>query len=118
MPCDGLIALIDDAVPMIVIAPHDATYEEPLSIMREVAARGEKIVLIGDVRGADAAGLDTLAKSKMPDLNLVVAPIVYAVPIELLAYRTPVVLGNTVDQPRNSRNLSQLKKIDIFIIPL
>jgi glutamine---fructose-6-phosphate transaminase (isomerizing) len=97
----GPIALIDDAVPVIVIAPHDATFEKTVSNMQEVAARGGKIVLIGDARGADAAGLDTLATLMMPDLDAVVAPIVYAVPVQLLAYHTAVVLGKDVDQPRN-----------------
>ncbi len=97
----GPIALIDDAVPVIVIAPHDATFEKTVSNMQEVAARGGKIVLIGDARGADAAGLDTLATLMMPDLDPVVAPIVYAVPVQLLAYHTAVVLGKDVDQPRN-----------------
>ncbi|KMO11645.1 glutamine--fructose-6-phosphate transaminase (isomerizing) [Methylobacterium platani] len=97
----GPIALIDDAVPVVVIAPHDATFEKTVSNMQEVAARGGKIVLIGDARGADAAGLDTLATLMMPDLDPVVAPIVYAVPIQLLAYHTAVVLGKDVDQPRN-----------------
>ena len=97
----GPIALIDDAVPVIVIAPHDATFEKTVSNMQEVAARGGRIVLIGDARGADAAGLDTLATLMMPDLDPVVAPIVYAVPMQLLAYHTAVVLGKDVDQPRN-----------------
>ncbi|MEN3237868.1 glutamine--fructose-6-phosphate transaminase (isomerizing) [Methylobacterium ajmalii] len=97
----GPIALIDDAVPVIVIAPHDATFEKTVSNMQEVAARGGKIVLIGDARGADAAGLDTLATLMMPDLDPVIAPIVYAVPVQLLAYHTAVVLGKDVDQPRN-----------------
>ncbi|AWN55635.1 glutamine--fructose-6-phosphate transaminase (isomerizing) [Methylobacterium sp. 17Sr1-1] len=97
----GPIALIDDAVPVIVIAPHDATFEKTVSNMQEVAARGGKIVLIGDARGADAAGLDMLATVMMPDLDPVVAPIVYAVPVQLLAYHTAVVLGKDVDQPRN-----------------
>ncbi|SFV07167.1 glucosamine--fructose-6-phosphate aminotransferase (isomerizing), partial [Methylobacterium sp. 174MFSha1.1] len=78
-----------------------ATFEKTVSNMQEVAARGGKIVLIGDARGADAAGLDTLATLMMPDLDPVVAPIVYAVPVQLLAYHTAVVLGKDVDQPRN-----------------
>ncbi|MEH3144366.1 MAG: glutamine--fructose-6-phosphate transaminase (isomerizing) [Methylobacterium frigidaeris] len=97
----GPIALIDEAVPVIVIAPHDGIFEKTVSNMQEVAARGGRIVLIGDARGAAAAGLDTLATLTMPDLDPVVAPIVYAVPIQLLAYHTAVVLGKDVDQPRN-----------------
>jgi len=97
----GPIALIDDAVPVIVIAPHDATFEKTVSNMQEVAARGGRIVLISSVTGKDCAGLDTLATVAMPDLDPVVAPIVYAVPVQLLAYHTAVVLGKDVDQPRN-----------------
>ncbi|KMO36098.1 glucosamine--fructose-6-phosphate aminotransferase, partial [Methylobacterium tarhaniae] len=97
----GPIALIDDAVPVIVIAPHDATFEKTVSNMQEVAARGGRIVLIGDATGKEAAGLDTLATLTMPDLDAIVAPIVYAVPVQLLAYHTAVVLGKDVDQPRN-----------------
>ena len=88
-------------MPVIVIAPHDATFEKTVSNMQEVAARGGRIVLIGDATGKEAAGLDTLATLTMPDLDAVVAPIVYAVPIQLLAYHTAVFMGKDVDQPRN-----------------
>ncbi|NGM39067.1 SIS domain-containing protein, partial [Methylobacterium sp. DB0501] len=97
----GPIALIDDAVPVIVIAPHDATFEKTVSNMQEVAARGGRIVLISSMTGKDSAGLDTLATLAMPDLDPVIAPIVYAVPVQLLAYHTAAVLGKDVDQPRN-----------------
>ncbi|MGY2049841.1 glutamine--fructose-6-phosphate transaminase (isomerizing) [Methylobacterium sp. JK268] len=97
----GPIALIDESVPVVVIAPPDGTFEKTVSNMQEVAARGGRIVLIGDATGADAAGLDTLATLRMPAVDSVVAPIVYAVPVQLLAYHTAVVLGKDVDQPRN-----------------
>ncbi|MEL6064539.1 MULTISPECIES: glutamine--fructose-6-phosphate transaminase (isomerizing) [unclassified Methylobacterium] len=97
----GPIALIEDTVPVIVIAPHDATFEKTVSNMQEVAARGGRIVLIGDAAGAAAHGLDTLATLTMPDLDPVVAPIVYAVPVQLLAYHAALGLGKDVDQPRN-----------------
>ncbi|MEH3120177.1 MAG: glutamine--fructose-6-phosphate transaminase (isomerizing) [Methylorubrum populi] len=97
----GPIALIDESVPVIVIAPHDAIFEKTVSNMQEVAARGGKIILVGDAKGAAAAGLDTLATLTMPDVDPVVAPIVYAVPIQLVAYHTAVFMGKDVDQPRN-----------------
>ena len=97
----GPIALIDESVPVIVIAPHDAVFEKTVSNMQEVAARGGRIILIGDAKGAAEAGLDTMATVTMPDLDPVVAPIVYAVPIQLIAYHTAVFMGKDVDQPRN-----------------
>jgi glutamine---fructose-6-phosphate transaminase (isomerizing) len=97
----GPIALIDEAMPVIVIAPHDAVFEKTVSNMQEVAARGGRIILIGDAKGAAAHGLDTLATLTMPDLDPTVAPLVYAVPIQLLAYHTAVAMGKDVDQPRN-----------------
>jgi len=97
----GPIALIDESVPVIVIAPHDAVFEKTVSNMQEVAARGGRIVLIGDAKGAAEHGLDTLATFTMPALDATVAPIVYAVPIQLLAYHTAVFMGKDVDQPRN-----------------
>ena len=97
----GPIALIDESVPVIVIAPHDAIFEKTVSNMQEVAARGGRIILVGDAKGAAAAGLDTLATLTMPDVDPVIAPIVYAVPIQLMAYHTAVFMGKDVDQPRN-----------------
>ncbi len=97
----GPIALIDESVPVIVIAPHDAVFEKTVSNMQEVAARGGRIVLIGDAKGAAEHGLETLATFTMPALDATVAPIVYAVPIQLLAYHTAVFMGKDVDQPRN-----------------
>jgi glucosamine--fructose-6-phosphate aminotransferase (isomerizing) len=97
----GPIALIDESVPVIVIAPHDAVFEKTVSNMQEVAARGGRIVLIGDAKGAAEHGLETLATVTMPPLDATVAPIVYAVPIQLVAYHTAVFMGKDVDQPRN-----------------
>ena len=97
----GPIALIDESVPVIVIAPHDAVFEKTVSNMQEVAARGGRIILVGDAKGAAEHGLDTLATLTMPALDPVVAPIVYAVPIQLIAYHTAVFMGKDVDQPRN-----------------
>ncbi|HEV2564461.1 MAG TPA: glutamine--fructose-6-phosphate transaminase (isomerizing) [Microvirga sp.] len=97
----GPIALIDETMPVIVIAPHDGIFEKTVSNMQEVAARGGRIILITDERGALEAGLDTMATIVMPSVHPIVAPIVNAVPIQLLAYHTAVFMGKDVDQPRN-----------------
>jgi glucosamine--fructose-6-phosphate aminotransferase (isomerizing) len=97
----GPIALIDETLPVIVIAPHDAIFEKTVSNMQEVAARGGRIVLISDHHGMQGAGLEPAAKIEMPDMNPRFAAIAYSVPIQLLAYHTAVALGKDVDQPRN-----------------
>jgi glucosamine--fructose-6-phosphate aminotransferase (isomerizing) len=97
----GPIALIDETVPVIVIAPHDALFEKTVSNMQEVAARGGRIILLTDARGAAEASLPTMATLVLPDLAPEVAPIVYSVPVQLLAYHTALVRGTDVDQPRN-----------------
>ncbi|MCC2651003.1 MAG: glutamine--fructose-6-phosphate aminotransferase [Microvirga sp.] len=97
----GPIALIDETMPVIVIAPHDSIFEKTVSNMQEVAARGGRIILITDERGALEAGLDTMATIVMPSVHPIVAPIINAVPIQLLAYHTAVFMGKDVDQPRN-----------------
>ena len=97
----GPIALIDETVPVIVIAPHDALFEKTVSNMQEVAARGGRIILLTDRRGAEEASLQTMATLVLPDLAPEVAPIVYAIPAQLIAYHTAVVRGTDVDQPRN-----------------
>jgi glucosamine--fructose-6-phosphate aminotransferase (isomerizing) len=97
----GPIALIDETLPVIVIAPYDALFEKTVSNMQEVAARGGRIVLITDRRGAEAASLDTMATLVLPDMAPEIAPIVYSIPVQLIAYHTAVVRGTDVDQPRN-----------------
>jgi glucosamine--fructose-6-phosphate aminotransferase (isomerizing) len=97
----GPIALIDETMPVIVIAPHDSIFEKTVSNMQEVAARGGRIILITDERGALEAGIDTMATIVMPSVHPIVAPILNAVPIQLLAYHTAVFMGKDVDQPRN-----------------
>ncbi len=97
----GPIALIDEAMPVIVIAPHDHLIEKTVSNMQEVAARGGRILLITDARGAEEVGMDTMATIVMPPAHPTVAPILYAVPIQLIAYHTAVFMGKDVDQPRN-----------------
>jgi glucosamine--fructose-6-phosphate aminotransferase (isomerizing) len=96
----GPIALIDETMPVIVVAPHDALYEKTISNMQEVAARGGQIILITS-DDADAPGTDLLADIRLPKANGFIAPILYALPVQLLAYHTAVVLGTDVDQPRN-----------------
>lgn len=97
----GPIALIDETMPVIVIAPYDNIYEKTVSNMQEVAARGGKIILITDEKGAKEASLDGIQTIIMPDMPAEIAPIVYSVPIQLLAYHTAVFMGTDVDQPRN-----------------
>ncbi|MDR3374115.1 MAG: glutamine--fructose-6-phosphate transaminase (isomerizing) [Ancalomicrobiaceae bacterium] len=97
----GPIALIDETMPVVVIAPHDEVFEKTVSNMQEVAARGGRIVLITDRHGAEAAAMETMATIIMPTMPSLVAPIVYAVPVQLLAYHAAVQIGTDVDQPRN-----------------
>ncbi|MFN3670860.1 MAG: glutamine--fructose-6-phosphate transaminase (isomerizing) [Bosea sp. (in: a-proteobacteria)] len=97
----GPIALIDEAMPVIVIAPHDALFEKTASNMQEVAARGGRIILITDAKGAAECGIEPEALIVMPDMDPVFAPIVYALPIQMIAYQTAVFMGKDVDQPRN-----------------
>ena len=97
----GPIALIDETMPVVVIAPHDRLYEKTVSNMQEVAARGGRIVLLTDENGADAGGLEAAETLVLPKMSDLAAPIVYAVPVQLLAYHTAVLMGTDVDQPRN-----------------
>ncbi len=97
----GPIALIDENMPVIVIAPHDRIFEKTVSNMQEVAARGGKIILITDAKGAAQATVDTMETIVLPDMPEIIAPIVYALPIQMLAYFTAVFMGTDVDQPRN-----------------
>ncbi|MCK4205214.1 glutamine--fructose-6-phosphate transaminase (isomerizing) [Brucella pituitosa] len=97
----GPIALIDETMPVIVIAPSDRLYEKTVSNMQEVAARGGRIILITDKKGAAAASLDTMATIVLPDVPEFITPLVYALPIQMLAYHTAILMGTDVDQPRN-----------------
>ena len=97
----GPIALIDKDVPVIVIAPFDRVFDKTVSNMHEVSARGARILLLTDSRGAQAAGRDFWKVLVMPEMPATFTPIVYSVPIQLLAYHTAVCLGTDVDQPRN-----------------
>jgi len=97
----GPIALIDDSVPVIVLAPSGPLFEKTVSNMQEVRARGGQIILISDVEGIAQAGEGTLATIEMPSVHPLIAPLVYAVPVQLLAYHVAVLKGTDVDQPRN-----------------
>jgi glucosamine--fructose-6-phosphate aminotransferase (isomerizing) len=97
----GPIALIDEAVPVIVLAPSGPLFEKTVSNMQEVRARGGKIVLISDSEGLAEAGEGCLATIEMPRVHPLIAPLVYAVPVQLLAYHVAVAKGTDVDQPRN-----------------
>ncbi|MBN9144222.1 MULTISPECIES: glutamine--fructose-6-phosphate transaminase (isomerizing) [unclassified Novosphingobium] len=97
----GPIALIDEHVPVIVIAPSGPLFEKTVSNMQEVRARGGKIVLISDAEGLAEAGEGCMATIEMPQVHPLIAPLVYAVPVQLLAYHVACVKGTDVDQPRN-----------------
>jgi glucosamine--fructose-6-phosphate aminotransferase (isomerizing) len=97
----GPIALIDESVPVIVLAPSGPLFEKTVSNMHEVMARGGKVVLISDADGIAEAGDGCMATIEMPKVHPLIAPLVYAVPVQLLAYHVAVAKGTDVDQPRN-----------------
>jgi len=97
----GPIALIDENMPVVVIAPYDRVFEKTVSNMQEVAARGGKIILMTDAKGAEEATVESLVTIVLPDMASAFTPMVYAIPVQLLAYHTAVIMGTDVDQPRN-----------------
>ena len=97
----GPIALIDETMPVIVIAPFDRVFEKTVSNMQEVAARGGKIILVTDPKGAKEAPVDSTEIIVLPDMASTVTPLVYAIPVQLIAYHTAAAIGTDVDQPRN-----------------
>ncbi|MGD9914551.1 MAG: glutamine--fructose-6-phosphate transaminase (isomerizing) [Rhizobiaceae bacterium] len=97
----GPIALIDEHMPVIVIAPYDRVFEKTVSNMQEVAARGGRIILITDAKGAEHATVKTMETIVLPDVPEFIAPMIYALPVQMLAYYTAVFMGTDVDQPRN-----------------
>jgi len=97
----GPIALIDETMPVVVIAPFDRVFEKTVSNMQEVAARGGNIILMTDAKGAAEATVNSLVTIVMPDMAATFTPMVYAVPVQLLAYHAAVIMGTDVDQPRN-----------------
>ncbi|MES2338142.1 MAG: glutamine--fructose-6-phosphate transaminase (isomerizing) [Pseudomonadota bacterium] len=97
----GPIALIDEHVPLIVLAPSGPLFDKTVSNMQEAQARGAQVVLISDAAGIAQAGENTIATIEMPQVHPLIAPLVYAVPVQLLAYHVAVAKGTDVDQPRN-----------------
>ncbi|MDP2618757.1 MAG: glutamine--fructose-6-phosphate transaminase (isomerizing) [Hyphomicrobiales bacterium] len=97
----GPIALIDEDMPVVIVAPYDRIFEKTVSNMQEVAARGGRIILLTDEKGAEAAAVDTVETLLLPEMAATVTPLVYAIPVQLLAYHTAVHMGTDVDQPRN-----------------
>jgi glucosamine--fructose-6-phosphate aminotransferase (isomerizing) len=97
----GPIALVDKHVPVIVMAPRDSLFDKTISNMQEVMARGGKVLLITDQRGAKEAGPGVWDTILMPEVDPFLAPILYAIPAQLLAYHTAIAKGTDVDQPRN-----------------
>jgi glucosamine--fructose-6-phosphate aminotransferase (isomerizing) len=97
----GPIALIDETMPVVVIAPYDRVFEKTVSNMQEVGARGGRIILVTDAQGAREATVESLVTLTVPEMPATVTPLVYAIPVQLLAYHTAVIMGTDVDQPRN-----------------
>ncbi|MBY8975151.1 glutamine--fructose-6-phosphate transaminase (isomerizing) [Rhodobacteraceae bacterium NNCM2] len=97
----GPIALVDEKVPVVVMAPRDSLFEKTVSNMQEVIARGGKVVLITDHAGADEAGDEIWRMMVLPDIDPFAAPILYAIPAQLIAYFAALAKGTDVDQPRN-----------------
>jgi glucosamine--fructose-6-phosphate aminotransferase (isomerizing) len=97
----GPIALIDEAVPVIVVAPSDDLFEKTASNVQEVAARGGRVLLLSDAKGIEKIGDKAWASLELPDVHPFVAPLLYALPVQLLAYHVAVLKGTDVDQPRN-----------------
>ena len=97
----GPIALVDDTMPVIVIAPYDRMFEKTASNMQEVAARGGRIILLTDPKGAAEGTSVSLFTLTLPVMSGIVTPLVYAIPVQLIAYHTAVMMGMDVDQPRN-----------------
>jgi len=97
----GPIALIDDQVPVIVIAPTDDLFDKTASNMQEVIARGGRVIFLSDLEGEKKLGNFAAATIALPKVDPFVAPILHAVPVQLLAYHTAVIKGTDVDQPRN-----------------
>ncbi|MER8847806.1 glutamine--fructose-6-phosphate transaminase (isomerizing) [Mesorhizobium australicum] len=97
----GPIALIDENMPVIVIAPHDRLFDKTVSNMQEVAARGGRIILITDEKGAAVSKLETMHTLVLPVVDEIIAPMIFSLPMQLLAYHTALFMGTDVDQPRN-----------------
>lgn len=97
----GPLALVDESMPVVVFAPSGPNFEKTISNMREVQARGGKIVLISDAAGVAQAGEGCWKTIVLPSIDAILAPIIYAIPAQLMAYHAAVEKGEDVDQPRN-----------------
>ncbi len=97
----GPIAMVDETVPVVVMAPKDALFEKTTSNMQEVLARGGKVVLVTDSAGAEAGAEGAWQVIQMPDCDALIQPIIHAIPAQLLAYHAALAKGTDVDQPRN-----------------
>jgi glucosamine--fructose-6-phosphate aminotransferase (isomerizing) len=97
----GPISLVDDGVPVIALAPSDSLFEKTLSNVQEVAARSGRVLLVSDADGIARLGAKVRWTVELPKVDPFVAPILYALPMQLLAYHTAVAKGTDVDQPRN-----------------
>jgi len=97
----GPIALVDKTVPVVVMAPTDALFDKTVSNMQEVMAREGQVLLVTDAAGAELAGGDVWQSLILPDVDPFLAPILYSIPAQLIAYHTAVHKGTDVDQPRN-----------------
>jgi glucosamine--fructose-6-phosphate aminotransferase (isomerizing) len=97
----GPIALIDDSVPVIVLVPRDALFEKTASNVQEAQARGARILILSDKAGIERLAPLAVGAIEMPDVDPFVAPILYAIPVQLLAYYVAVAKGTDIDQPRN-----------------
>jgi len=97
----GPIALLEDGVPVVIVAPHDDWFDKTASNVTEVLARGGRVVLLSDKAGMDRLGDEAAWKFELPSVDPTVAPLLYALPVQLLAYHTAVEKGTDVDQPRN-----------------
>ena len=97
----GPIALIDENVPVVVVAPSDDLFEKTASNLQEVMARGGRVIFLSDHKGAKKLGGKAAITVALPQVDPFVAPILYAIPVQLLAYHAAVAKGTDVDQPRN-----------------
>ncbi len=97
----GPIALIDEDIPIIVVAPSDELFDKTASNMQEVIARGGRVIFLSDAQGIDRLGDLAAATVELPAVDPFVAPILYTIPVQLLAYHAAVIRGTDVDQPRN-----------------
>jgi glucosamine--fructose-6-phosphate aminotransferase (isomerizing) len=97
----GPIALIDENVPVVVVAPYDHLFEKTASNLHQLVARGGKAILVSDAQGINEAGEYAAHTIEMPACDPFVAPILYSIPMQLLAYFAAVAKGTDVDQPRN-----------------